>query len=116
MSLLINGMEMPKQMEVQTDKGKLKLWTIRNHKVGQDVEFGAAAIPCDLIFNHDGTIHLSALGRRYTLTDVPTPHGDLIDRDDLLYEINRSTFVERYDYNTAYDAAALAETIIEAEE
>lgn len=83
MSILINGMEMPKQMEVQTDKGKLKLWTIRNHKVGQDIQFGAAAIPCDLNFNHDGTIQLSALGRRYTLTDVPTPHGRLIDADKL---------------------------------
>ncbi|MBQ3285416.1 MAG: hypothetical protein IJH40_07220 [Ruminococcus sp.] len=50
------------------------------------------------------------------LAEISTPHGDLIDRDDLLYEINRSTFVERYDYNTAYDAAALAETIIEAED
>ena len=24
------------------------------------------------------------------LVEIPTPHGELIDRDDLLYEINRS--------------------------
>lgn len=58
------------------------------------------------------------LHKRYEkcpLVEVSTPHGELIDRDDLLYEINRSTFVESYDHNTAYDAVALAETILEAE-
>ena len=70
MSLLIEGMYMPKQTEVQTDKGILKLWTIRNWKVGQDSQFGTAKIPCDLSFNHDGTIHLSLLGKKYTLTDL----------------------------------------------
>lgn len=35
MSLLIKGMDMPKQTDAQTDKGMLKLWTIRNWKVGQ---------------------------------------------------------------------------------
>ena len=75
MSLLIKDMDMPKQTEVQTDKGMLKLWTIRNWKVGQDVQFGAAEIPCDLSFNHDGTIHLSVLGRKYPIVEVPTPHA-----------------------------------------
>lgn len=84
MNVLIKGMDMPKQTEVQTDKGTLKLWTIRNWKVGQDEQFGAAKIPCDLSFNHDGTIHLSVLGRNYSLSEIPTPHGDLIDRDHLL--------------------------------
>lgn len=79
MSILINGMEMPKQIK----EDERVLWNIRNETVGQDEQFGAAQIPCDLIFNHDGTIHLSVLGRRYTLTNVPTPHGDLIDRDEL---------------------------------
>lgn len=89
MSLLIKGMDMPKQTEVQTDKGTLKLWTIRNWKVGQDVQFGAAKIPCDLSFNHDGTIHLSVLGRKYSLTEVSTPHGRLIDADRLYETIEQ---------------------------
>nr|WP_316621097.1 hypothetical protein [uncultured Ruminococcus sp.] len=109
MSLLIKGMDMPKQTEVQTDKGTLKLWTIRNWKVGQDVQFGAAKIPCDLSFNHDGTIHLSVLGRKYSLTEVSTPHGRLIDADDIdnitVVCTNRGT-LKRID----------APTIIEAEE
>jgi len=49
------------------------------------------------------------------LVEVPTPHGDLVDRDDLIDEINRATFVKRYDYNVAYNIVADAETIIEAE-
>lgn len=49
------------------------------------------------------------------LVEVPTPHGDLIDRDDVIDEINRITFSNPYDYNTAYDIVKEADTIIEAE-
>ena len=49
------------------------------------------------------------------LVEIPTPHGDLVDRDDLIDEINRVTFVKRYDYNVAYNIVTDAETIIEAE-
>ena len=48
--------------------------------------------------------------------EIPTPHGDLVDRDDLTDEINRVTFAERYDYNVAYDIVKSAETVIEMEE
>lgn len=113
MSLLIKGMYMPKQTEVQTDKGILKLWTIRNWKVGQDLQFGAAKIPCDLSFNHDGTIHLSVLGRKYSLTDVPAPHGRLIDADKLAIAV-----LEVMNQRTDISVIGLidrAPTIIEAE-
>ena len=50
------------------------------------------------------------------LVEVPTPHGDLVDRDDLIDEINRVTFAERYDYNVAYDIVTSSETVIEMEE
>ena len=49
------------------------------------------------------------------IIEIPTPHGDLVDRDDLIDEINRVTFAERYDYNVAYNIVTDAETIIEAE-
>ena len=49
------------------------------------------------------------------LVEIPTPNGDLVDRDDLIDEINRATFAERYDYNVAYNIVTDAETIIEAE-
>ena len=112
MSILINGMEMPKQIK----EDERVLWNIRNEKVGQDEQFGAAEIPCSLIFNHDGTIHLSALGRRYTLTDVPTPHGDLIDKDVLLrehvHEDDMMAYCDNFVYETAIEDMP---TIIKAE-
>ena len=49
------------------------------------------------------------------IIEIPTPHGDLVDRDDLTDEINRVTFAERYDYNVAYNIVTDAYTIIEAE-
>ena len=49
------------------------------------------------------------------IIEIPPPHGDLVDRDDLTDEINRVTFAERYDYNVAYNIVTDAETIIEAE-
>ena len=49
------------------------------------------------------------------IVEIPTPHGDLVDRDDLIDEINRVTFAERYDYNVAYNIVTDADTIIEAE-
>ena len=49
------------------------------------------------------------------IIEIPTPHGDLVDRDDLTDEINRVTFAERYDYNVAYNIVTDADTIIEAE-
>lgn len=121
MSVLIKGMDMPKQTEVQTDKGTLKLWTIRNWKVGQDVQFGAAKIPCDLSFNHDGTIHLSVLGRKYSLTDVPTPHGDLIDRDHLLDILDKiilkpDSYVQRCMAMATKELLIRHTTVIKAEE
>ena len=125
MSLMIKGMDMPKQTEVQTDKGALKLWTIRNWKVGQDVQFGAAKIPCDLSFNHDGTIHLSVLGRKYSLTDVPAPHSRLIDADKLMKVIEENDYTLSSRLNTIdrgmftigiKQAIDESPTIIEAEE
>lgn len=115
MSLLIKGMYMPKQTEVQTDKGILKLWTIRNWKVGQDSQFGAAKIPCDLSFNHDGTIHLSVLGRKYSLTDVLAPHGRLIDADSLIEYINKELKGDEYIQRMFRRIIKSRPTVIEAE-
>ena len=50
------------------------------------------------------------------IVEVPTPHGDLIDSDDVIDEINRVTFVSQYDYNTAYNIVEQADAVIEAEE
>lgn len=107
MSILINGMEMPKHAGVNEDKDTVYRCIVIAHpdtsaELVIDTEF---ASPYDNGHNV----------KRYPLVEIPTPHGDLVDRDDLIDEINRVTFVKRYDYNVAYNIVTDAETIIEAE-
>ena len=92
MSVLIKGMEIPKSNTMFTV-------TLR---VRQD---GTA----EFISTSGKTV------KSFPMIEVPTPHGDLVDRDDLIDEINRVTFVKRYDYNVAYNIVTDADTIIEAE-
>jgi hypothetical protein len=100
-------MEMPKHAGVNEDKDTVYRCIVIAHPDNSaelviDTEF---ASPYDNGHNV----------KRYPLVEVPTPHGDLVDRDDLIDEINRVTFVKRYDYNVAYNIVTDAETIIEAE-
>lgn len=58
------------------------------------------------------------LHKRYEkcpLVEVPTPHGDLIDRDDVIEEINRVFPCHSDEYEWAYTTVEQADTIIEAE-
>ena len=73
MSLLIKGMEMPNDykhrdvtLDRTTDDGILRLSVY-------DFDHEAMKYSC----------------RVYSLTEIPTPHGDLIDRDDLLAYFDR---------------------------
>ena len=93
MSILIKGMEMPKSNTMFTV-------TLR---VRQD---GTA----EFISTSGKTV------KSFPMIEVPTPHGDLIDSDDVIDEINRVTFVSQYDYNTAYNIVEQADVVIEAEE
>ena len=107
MSILIKGMEMPKHAGVNEDKDTVYRCIVIAHPDNSaelviDTKF---ASPYDNGHNV----------KRCPLVEVPTPHGDLVDRDDLIDEINRVTFVKRYDYNVAYNIVTDAETIIEAE-
>lgn len=49
------------------------------------------------------------------LVKVSTPHGDLIDRDDVIDEINRIFPCHSDEYEWAYTTVEQADTIIEAE-
>ena len=107
MSILIKGMEMPKHAGVNEGKDTVYRCIVIAHPDNSaelviDTEF---ASPYDNGHNV----------KRCPLVEIPTPHGDLVDRDDLIDEINRVTFVKRYDYNVAYNIVTDAETIIEAE-
>ena len=50
------------------------------------------------------------------LINIPTPHGDLIDRDDVIEEINRIFPCHSDEYEWAYTTVEQADTIIEAEQ
>lgn len=107
MSILIKGMEMPKHAGVNEDKDTVYRCIVIAHPDNSaelviDTEF---ASPYDNGHNV----------KRCPLVEIITPHGDLIDRDDVIDEINRITFSNPYDYNTAYDIVKEADTIIEAE-
>ncbi len=107
--ILIKGMEMPKHSALDGEKDTFYKGAIAVHKDGtaEMVIFRESAH----VFALCNKIHLD----KFPLVAVPTPHGDLIDRDDVIDEINRITFSNPYDYNTAYDIVKEADTIIEAE-
>lgn len=96
MSVLIKGMVMPKAcewcrfisggLEWYCDVGKMRIYDYKS-------------------------IHKDC-----PLVEVPTPHGDLIDRDDLIDEINRIYPSYGMDYEAAYSSISQADIIIEAEE
>lgn len=58
MSLFISGMDIPKNKGLFYD--------------------------CLLSLSFDGSCELVFNGKSYPVIEIPTPHGDLIDRDDLL--------------------------------
>lgn len=107
MSVIIKGMEMPKHAAVNGEKDTAYKCVILAHPDNSvelviDTEFASA---------YDNGHNI----QRYPITEIPTLHGDLVDRDDLIDEINRVTFAERYDYNVAYDIVTSAKTVIEME-
>ena len=107
MSLIIKGMEMPKHAAVNGEKDTAYKCVILAHPDNSvelviDVKFASA---------YDNGHNI----QRYPITEIPTPHGRLIDADDL-----DSIFVASYP-NTGDPFVAgrlkmiIAPTIIEAE-
>ena len=107
MSVLIKGMGIPKHAAVNGEKDTAYKCVILAHP-DNSVEL---VIDTKSASAYDNGHNI----QRYPITEIPTPHGDLVDRDDLIDEINRVTFVKRYDYNVAYSIVTDADTIIEAE-
>lgn len=66
------------------------------------------------LWNFNLEVSESHNGKR--IVEISTPHGDLIDRDDVLEEINRIFPCHSDEYEWAYTAVEQADTIIEAEE
>ena len=104
MSILIKGMEMPKHAGVNEDKDTVYRCIVIAHPDNSaelviDTEF---ASPYDNGHNV----------KRYPLVEVPTPHGRLIDADELEKCVHEWYDVGEYVFA---DTIRNAKTIIEAE-
>lgn len=103
MSLIINGMDMPKSCEdcvfCQVVPNSLDVYFCYADKNNRHVRRGYNEKPSFC-----------------PLAEISTPHGDLIDRGDVLDEINRIFPCNSDEYEWAYTTVEQADTIIEAEE
>lgn len=95
MSVIVKGMEMPKSCD---DCLCYDCW-------------GNKCLAKDIYIDN---VHIRS--ECCPLVEVPTPHGDLIDRNSLIDEINHMTIFNRNDYENVYDVIANFETEIEAED
>ena len=93
MSLMIKGMDMPK------NKGLFYDWLL------------------SLSFDGSGEIFFN--GKSYPIAEIPKPHGRLIDADRLIAILKSTTAISQSDYDLFNHIVGLIEhqpTVIEAEE
>ena len=96
MSLLIKGMDIPKGSS----------------------NFVKTAYTCDLVISKDGKHELVNCGARYSCYEISTPHGRLIDENDVIREIQRfkGYLDEDMIWRIEFAIKNRTETIIEAED
>lgn len=104
MNLIIKGMEMPKSCL----KCRLKILTPRGRWACRQVTHKAI-----LVDSYQSSRHPDC-----PLVEIPTPHGDLIDRDRALYELCESNMPKIYrDFcRRVLTDEELTPTIIKSEE
>lgn len=111
MSLLIEGMDMPKHAVRSGTDDTIYRSCVLVHPNGTaelvvDLEFADQ-------FNFDHNL------KRFSLTEIPTPHGRLIDEDKLIARLKNTTGIaHKLDYDMFKHILSLIEhqpTIIEAE-
>lgn len=104
MSVLIKGMEMPKHVAVNGEKDTAYKCVILAHPDNSvelviDIKFASA---------YDNGHNI----QRYLITEIPTPHGKLIDADEIEKCVHEWYDVGEYVFA---DTIRNADTIIEAE-
>lgn len=107
MSLIIKGMSLPKHADVNGEKDTAYKCLILAHS-DNSVELvidTAFASPYDNGHNI----------QRYPLTEIPTPHGRLIDADKLLESFGEALNEDRHFVNY-FALVDEAPTVVEAEE
>jgi len=109
MSVLIKGMEMPQHAAVNGEKDTAYKCVILAHPDNSvelviDTKFASA-------YNNGHNI------QRYPITEIPTPHGKLIDADKLVWFIDNhiASGKKWVEFETIKDMINSLPTIIEAE-
>ena len=108
MSVLIKGMEMPKHVSVNGEKDTAYKCVILAHPDN--------SVELVIDIKYASTYDNGHNNQRYPLTEIPSPHGRLIDADALMecrlepnhYEELKDGYIPDYDLD-------FAPTIIEAE-
>ncbi|MBQ2212898.1 MAG: hypothetical protein II410_08445 [Ruminococcus sp.] len=109
MSVLIKGMEMPKHVAVNGEKDTAYKCVILAHPNNSvelviDIKFASA---------YDNGHNI----QRYLITEIPAPHGRLIDADKLVWFIDNhiASGKKWVEFETIKDMINSLPTIIEAE-
>ena len=106
MSILIEGMKLPQHAAVNGEKDTAYKCVILAHP-GNSVEL---VIDSKFASPYDNGHNI----QRYPLTEIPTPHGRLIDADELLEAMGKAVEKDRHWVNF-FAIVDEAPTIIEAE-
>ena len=107
MSLIINGMNLPKHSAVNGEKDTAYRCVVLAHpdntvELVIDTQFASP-------YGNDHNV------QRYPLTEIPTPHGRLIDADSLIEYINKELKGDEYIQRMFRRIVKSRPTIIEAE-
>ena len=70
---------------------------------------------CDIIHELIIPYEYRARWEKCPLVEIPTPHGDLVDAQEILSGMNNSDYSTYNDYCTAFDAVDGADIVVEAE-
>lgn len=77
MSLLIEGMKLPKRTKIKTGKWALAVWNVKNELSGKIEQVTEGRFRCELVLKADGTAELSAFGKVFPVIPLSSTFGTL---------------------------------------
>ena len=107
MSLIINGMNLPKHSAVNGEKDTAYRCVVLAHP-DNTVEL---VIDTEIANPYDNGHNI----QRYPLTELPTPHGRLVDSNELLDDFMKAYPVGSPELGCAFEIIESAEEFVKAE-